>query len=231
MRSSNYTLYGDLSARVMTVLRTFTPNLEVYSIDEAFLSFAGFDNRLDAHAKDLRATVLDGPASRSRSASAPPKRWPRSPTDRQKTAGQGRVCNLMHTDDQVAALSALTPTDLWGIAGRMVKRLEHLGIDTPLKLRNANPSHVRNHLGVVMERMALELRGIPCHSLVETNPDNKSILASRSFGRAVTTRHELPEAVSSHTERAVEKLRCQKLCASVLRVFVMTNPFNPQEMQ
>lgn len=79
--------------------------------------------------------------------------------------------------------------------------------------------------------MVLELRGTPCHSLVETNPDNKSILASRSFGRAVTTRHELQEAVSSHTERAAEKLRRQKLCASVLRVYVMTNPFKPAEIQ
>lgn len=232
VRSSNYTLYGDLSARVMTVLRTFTPNLEVYSIDEAFLSFAGFDSRLDAHAKDLRATVLQWTGIPVSVGIGPTKTLAKvANRTAKKQPGRGGVCNLMQTDDQVAALSALALTDLWGIAGRMAKRLEDLGIDTPLKLRIADPSLLRDRLGVVMERMALELRGIPCHSLVETNPDNKSILASRSFGRAVITRHELQEAVSSHTERAAEKLRRQKLCASVLRVYVMTNPFKPQEQQ
>ena len=232
VRSSNYTLYGDLSARVMTVLRSFTPNMEVYSIDEAFLSLAGFDDRLEAHALDLRTTVLQWTGIPVSVGIGPTKTLAKvANRTAKKQPGRGGVCNLMSSRDQVTALSALALTDLWGIAGRMAKRLEKLGVDTPLKLRDAAPSLLRDRLGVVMERMALELRGIPCHDLVETNPNNKSILASRSFGRAVTSRHELEEAVSSHLERAAEKLRRQKLCASAVSVFVMTNPFEPEERQ
>ncbi|MEQ1718026.1 MAG: Y-family DNA polymerase [Hyphomicrobium sp.] len=232
VRSSNYTLYGDLSARVMTVLRNFTPNLEVYSIDEAFLSFTGFNERTDAHARLLRATVLQWTGIPVSVGIAPTKTLAKvaNRTAKKNPASHG-VCNLMRAEDQVTALETLTLTDLWGVAGRMAKRLEDIGIRTPMQLLDADASMIRDRLGVVMERMALELRGVPCHGLVEANPANKSILASRSFGRAVTERFELEQAVSSHVERAAEKLRRQKLCSSVISVFVRTNPFKPQERQ
>ena len=189
VRSSNYTLYGDLSARVMTVLRTFTPNLKVYSIDEAFLSFTGFEQRLDPHARLMRAAVLQWTGIPVSVGIAPTKTLAKvANRTAKKQPGREGVCNLMAECNQTAALAALALTDLWGIAGRMAARLHTLGIDTPLKLRDADPSLVRDRLGVVMERMALELRGIPCHSLVKTNPANKSIIASRSFGRVVTQR-------------------------------------------
>lgn len=232
VRSSNYTLYGDLSARVMTVLRNFTPNLELYSIDEAFLSLAGFNERLDAHARLLRGTVLQWTGMPVSVGIAPTKTLAKvANRTAKKNPNSDGVCNLMRPQDQIEALEALTLTDLWGVAGSMALRLQNLGIKTPLDLREADPSMLRDRLGVVIERMALELRGVPCHGLVEVNPANKSILASRSFGRAVVERYELEQAVSSHVERAAEKLRRQKLCASVLSVFVRTNPFKPQETQ
>lgn len=232
VRSSNYTLYGDLSARVMTVLRNFTPNLEVYSIDEAFLSFAGFDDRLEKHAIQLRRTVLQWTGIPVSVGIAPTKTLAKvaNRTAKKNPDGNG-VCNLMCETDQIRALGAMELTDLWGVASRMAIRLRDLGIDTPLKLRDADPSMLRDRLGVVTERMALELRGVPCHGLVESIPANKSILASRSFGRPVLHRFELAQAVSSHVERAAEKLRRQKLAASVVSVFVRTNPFKPQEKQ
>jgi DNA polymerase V len=110
-------------------------------------------------------------------------------------------------------------------------RLEHLEIDTPLKLRDADPSLVRDRLGVVVERLVLELRGVPCQHLVMVSPANKSIVCSRSFGQAVATRQELAQAVSVYTERAAMKLRRQGLATTVLQVFVTTNPFKPQERQ
>ncbi len=232
VRSSNYTLYGDLSARVMTVLRTFTPNLEVYSIDEAFLGLEGFERRLEQHARELRAAVLQWTGIPVSVGIAPTKTLAKAANrTAKKRPGRGGVCLLLNERDQTEALAAMELTDLWGIAGRMAVRLKALGIASPLALRDADPSLLRDRLGVVMERMALELRGVPCQSLVASTPANKSILASRSFGRPVTTRIELEEAVSSHVERAAEKLRRQKLCASVLSVFVRTNPFKPQEMQ
>ena len=232
VRSSNYTLYGDLSSRVMGVLRTFTPNLEVYSIDEAFLSFAGFEKRLESHARELRATVLQWTGIPVSVGIAPTKTLAKvANRTAKKQLNRGGVCALLTEAEQTAALNNLALTDLWGVAGRMAARLHKLGITTPLQLRDAEPEFVRAQLGVVMERMVLELRGTPCHAMIERNPDNKSIVASRSFGRPITQRHELEEAVSSHVERAAEKLRRQKLAASILRVFVWTNPFKPEEKQ
>lgn len=107
------------------------------------LSFAGFDDRLNAHAKDLRATVLHWTGIPVSVGIGPTKMLAKvANRTAKKQPGRGGVCNLMHPNDQLAALAVLTPTDLWGIAGRMAKRLEHLGIDTPLKLRNADPSHL-----------------------------------------------------------------------------------------
>ena len=232
VRSSNYTLYGDLSQRVMSVLAEFTTDLEIYSIDEAFLSFEGFDRRLDAHARDLRQTVLQWTGIPVSVGIAPTKTLAKVANRMsKKRPGQEGVCSLMDERDQSDALGALALTDLWGVASRMAARLTALGISTPLQLRDADSALLRERLGVVMERMALELRGIPCHDLVLANPDKKSIVASRSFGRIVTERDEMLEAVSAHTERAAEKMRRQSLATSRLSVFLMTNPFKPTERQ
>ena len=232
VRSSNYTLYGDLSARVMKVLGEFTPDLEVYSIDEAFLSFEGFERRLEPHARELRQTTLQWTGIPVSVGIAPTKTLAKvANRTAKKQPGRDGVCNLMEQGDQIEALSHLALTDLWGVAGRMALRLNALGIDTPLKLRNADTTMLRERLGVVMERMSRELRGVPCHDLVLANPDKKSIIASRSFGRTVTALHEMTEAVSSHTERAAEKMRRQHLAASMISVFVTTNPFKAEDRQ
>jgi DNA polymerase V len=145
--------------------------------------------------------------------------------------GREGVCALLTHADQTEALGALELTDLWGVAGRLEKRLRALGIGSPLALREAEPEFIRKHLGVAVERLVLELRGIPCHQLVESNPANKQIIASRSFGRPVTTHAELEEAVATFTERAAVKLRRQSLNAGRLAVFIQTNPFKPGEPQ
>ena len=232
VRSSNYTLYGDLSARVMKVLQEFTPDLEIYSIDEAFLSFEGFESRLEKHARELRRTTLQWTGIPVSVGIAPTKTLAKvANRTAKKQPGREGVCDLMKERDQIDALSNLELTDLWGVAGRMALRLNALGIDTPLKLRDADTTMLRERLGVVMERMSRELRGIPCHDLVLANPDKKSIIASRSFGRAVTAHHEMSEAVSSHMERAAEKMRRQNLAASMISVFVTTNPFKAADRQ
>ena len=232
VRSSNYTLYGDLSGRVMSVLSQFTPNLEIYSIDEAFLGLAGFERRLHAHACDLRATVLACTGIPVSVGIAPTKTLAKVANRIAKSAsGSGGVHVLMERDAQSAALERLELTDLWGVAARMSARLRKLGISSPLSLRDADPAWVRQKLGVVMERMALELCGIPCIGLSEHPVDNKSIIASRSFGRAVTTMRELEQAVATHIERAAQRMRLQKLSAGAVSVFVHTNPFNERDPQ
>ncbi len=106
-----------------------------------------------------------------------------------------------------------------------------LGITTPLELRDADPRFVRERLSVVLERMVLELRGVACLGLEEVTPDRKSLIASRSFGRAVETRRELEEAVAVYTARAAEKMRRQNLATASLAVFIQTNRFKPADPQ
>ncbi len=122
----------------------------------------------------------------------------------------------MTQPDIDAALYRLKLTDLWGIAGRMEARLNALGIHTPLQLRDADPRHLRERLGVVIQRMVMELRGEPCMELEEGTPDRKSIMASRSFGNPVTTYQEMREAVSTDV--------APKFYPGVIRVLALVMP-------
>lgn len=232
VRSSNYTLYGDMSARVMRALSDFTPELEIYSIDEAFLSLAGFEARLEAHARQMRATVLQWTGIPVSVGIATTKTLAKVANRfAKKDAERVGVYDMRDPAAAEATLARMELSDLWGVAGRMAARLDAIGIRTPLDLRDADPRLVRQHTSVVMERMVLELRGTPCIDLEETTPDRKSIMASRSFGRAVTTRREMEEAVATHTARAAEKMRRQDLATASLVVFLHTNRHKPQEPQ
>ena len=113
----------------------------------------------------------------------------------------GGVCVLLTREAQEEALGRMELTDLWGAAGRLAERMRAIGITTPLELRDADPQIVRRAFSVVVERMVLELRGIPCLDLERHSADRKSIMATRSFGRPVGARREMEEAVASHTAR------------------------------
>jgi DNA polymerase V len=232
VRSSNYALYGDMSARVMTVLRTFAPSVEVYSIDEAFLSLEGFGDRLEGHARQIRETVLQWTGIPVSVGIAPTKTLAKvANRTAKKDPASGGVRILESESEIEAALAKMELTDLWGVAKRMAVRLEAIGIKTPLELRQADAGFVRQHCSVVMERMVLELQGTPCHAFETVVADRKSIMASRSFGRMVQDRVQMEQAVSSYVARAAEKLRRQRLATAHLMVFIHTNRFKPQERQ
>ena len=232
VRSSNYTLYGDMSARVMRVLAGFTPDLEIYSIDEAFLGLAGFDDRLEAHARVLRATVLQWTGIPVSVGIAPTKTLAKAANRlAKKDPATGGVALLLTAAAQEAALATMELTDLWGVARRTAEKLALVGITTPLQLRHADPRFVRERFSVVLERMVHELRGTPCLALEDATPDRKSIMASRSFGRPVLLASEMAEAVATHTARAAEKMRRQRLATANLTVFVETNRFKPGQPQ
>jgi DNA polymerase V len=232
VRSSNYTLYGDMSARVMKVLRNFTPRLEIYSIDEAFLNLSGFENRLEEHARELRRTVMQWTGIPVSVGIAPTKILAKVANRfAKKDAAADGVMVLTDQAAQEAALARMELTDLWGVAGRIARRLQEINIRCPLDLKRADPRFVRERFSVVMERMVYELSGISCLSLEEVVPDRKNIMSSRSFGRPVEIRVEMEEAVSTYAVRAAEKMRRQGLAASSLMVFVETNGFRPQDAQ
>ena len=150
VRSSNYTLYGDMSARVMTVLSQFTPDLEIYSIDEAFLGLEGFGERLESHASALRAAVLQWTGIPVSVGIAPTKTLAKVANHiAKKEQKHGGAVLLLDEAAQDAALASLELTDLWGVAGRLAARLKAIGINTPLDLKRGDPWLIRERLGVV----------------------------------------------------------------------------------
>jgi DNA polymerase V len=232
VRSSNYTLYGDMSARVMRILGRFTPALEIYSIDEAFLNLTGFEDRLAEHVRELRETVHRWTGIPVSVGIAATKTLAKVANRRaKKDMALGGVKILPHDAAVDAELAGMELTDLWGVAGRLAARLRAIGITDALALKQAEPRFIRERFNVVLERMVLELRGTPCVVLEEVTPDRKSIMASRSFGRPVTGRRELEEAVASYVTRAAEKMRRQTLAAPRLMVFAHTNQFRPGDPQ
>lgn len=235
--SSNYTLYGDMSNRVVSVLREFSPDIEVYSIDESFL-------RVDTVVHLHGGATAMGQAMRDKI-----RRWTRLPV----CAGFGSTKTLAKLANHIAKknpvfngvcdLSSMTDAEragwmhkigvgeVWGIGRRISARLEAMGVQTVLDLASTDQKALRMQFGVVVERTASELRGVSCLELDELAPPKQQIMASRSFGCMVHTVAELGEAVAWHVERAAQRLRAQESLAGAVYVFVKTNRFRETDAQ
>lgn len=228
VRSSNYALYADLSARVFQTLEQFCPNVECYSIDEGFIDM-DIPNPED-FGRDLRKTVLRNtgiPVSIGISAT---KTLAKVASKIAKKSPDG-VCALLDFAKQTQALEKFPVGDLWGVGRQYAKMLARFGIDTAIKLRDADIDWVRDKMTVMGVKMVLELRGQPCIPLETVPADNKQLIRSRSFGRPVTELSELEGAVSMHVSRAAEKLREDSLVLGLLIVYIRTNPFNKTDRQ
>lgn len=223
--SSNYALYGDLSNRVMQTLQNFTPEVEVYSIDEAFLELSG-PGRKDAIAAGItmRETVKRWTGIPVSVGLAATKTLAKVATHRAKR--QEGVCVL---DNPAAALAELPVSEVWGIGRQSTKKLQAHSITTALHLQQADLNWIRRQMGIVGVRIVQELRGINCLLLELVPPPRKSCCVSRSFGRPVTELRELREAIATHTARAAYKLRREGLASSLLTIFIGTNRFNQDE--
>lgn len=235
--SSNYTLYGDMSNRVTSILRDFAPDLEVYSIDESFL-------RIETVAHLHGGAVPMGHHIRDRI-----KQWTGLPVCvgvgptktlakfanhlAKKNSVFNGVCDLhaMTRPERLEWMWGVDVGEVWGVGPRISKRLRAMDIDTVLDLRNASPKEMRTHFGVVLERTCNELRGISCLDLEDVAPPKQQIMSSRSFGAPVETIGELREAVASYMERAAEKLRQQKSVSAAVHLFIQTNRFKEDEPQ
>jgi DNA polymerase V len=229
--SSNYTLYGDMSARVMSILREEVQAIEVYSIDEAFLGLPS--NFTEENARTLRAKVLQwtgipvciGIASTKLLAKLANRH---AKKNKMLTGGVFDLSRYWYPDGIMAA----TPTDgLWGVGSNLALRLKGMGITTALEFKQADPAAIRKSMGVIGERMMRELNGIPCLELEEMPPDKKGVMASRSFGSPVEKLQELEEALANHVARAAEKIRRYGLLATRMEVFLRTNRFRKDQPQ
>jgi DNA polymerase V len=221
--SSNYTLYGDLSQRVMIVLAEFTPEQEIYSIDEAFLNLTGYKHLdLNDYGQTIRRTVLKWTGVPISIGIAPSKTLTKVAGDIAKKSKSG-VFMLPNPSDTI--LADFPIADLWGIGRSHARSLEAHGIATALQLRDVSLSWAKKEYSVVMQRLVLELRGQSCFDLELNPPPKKSITVSRSFSQPVTRLQELREAIATYTSRAAEKLRSHQLTADAIQVFVQTSRF------
>lgn len=232
--SSNYALYGDMSARLMTLLGQFTPRLEAYSIDEAFLKLQGDNASLATQGQTIRATVRRWLGLPVCLGIAPTKTLAKVANHAAKKGlepAHSGVAVLADEPEQTRILRQLDIGEIWGVGRRLAPRLRAMGIHTALDLRNADVARIRRRFSVVLARTVLELRGQPCIALDDVPEPRKEIIVSRSFGHLIESENALRSAVASFMARAAEKLREQHSVAAGLCVFVQTNPFRAQDRQ
>lgn len=231
--SSNFSLYADLSARVMTILEEFAPSLEVYSIDEAFLDLTGvcqqdpiaYGHRIRkavVRATGIPVCVGMGPTKTlAKLANFAAKKW-------QKTGG---VLDLSDPVRREKLMRIVPVGEVWGIGSRTTAKLNQLGIHTVWDLATQPSQRLQTRFTIVVTRTVMELNGIPCLELEEIAPDKQQIVCSRSFSRRLTQYRELSAALAEFCSRAAGKLRRQQSLTGCITVFIRTNPFNPHEPQ
>jgi len=230
--SSNYVLYGDMSHRVMTTIATFVPDMEIYSIDEAFLLFDGFENidLKEFGEKIVRTTVRNTGIIVSLGI-APTKTLAKVASKfAKKYKAYNGVCVIDSDEKREKALKLLEIGDVWGIGRRYSKKLQYYSINTAWDFTQRTKSWVRHTMGVTGERTWLELRGTPCIE-IERPASKKSICTSRSFGEKLTELSAVSEAVANFAASCAEKLRKQHSYAGVIMVFLQTNPFATNQPQ
>lgn len=225
--SSNYTLYGDLSRRVLAVLARFAESIENYSIDESFMEFSpGPDWQRLGH--EIKTTVLRHtgiPVSVGFGSTKVLAKAANKVAKKRPDAGGVFVFRDDAEVDDV--LARMTTDDVWGIGTRLASRLETVGVKTALDLKNLDDEVARRLLTVVGQRIVLELRGTSCLGIEDVIPTKKNICTAKSFGTPITSLEALREPLASYVSRVAEKLRAQGSVCGRMQVFLQTNPFQP----
>ena len=231
--SSNYALYVDMSNRVMSILRHYSPDQEVYSIDESFLDLTSFQSRdLISYAHEMRQRILQ---------------WTHLPVCvgigstktlaklanhcAKKRPHMNGVCNLnaLPVNEVNHMFAEIEVGEVWGIGRQLAPKLKALGIQTVFDLKQANPERLRQQFSVVMEKTIRELNGTVCIEMEEVSPPKKQIVSSRSFGHPVRDYNSLAESITLYISRAAEKLRKQHSYTSSVYVYIRTSPFKENE--
>ncbi|TDB66837.1 Y-family DNA polymerase [Arundinibacter roseus] len=230
--SSNYALYGDMSARVMRVIFDLVPALEIYSIDEAFVDLGQmpYENLTDLAFK-IRNTVYQYTGIPVCVGVAPTKTLAKIANRIAKKRTDNGIFIIDSEAIQEQALSLTKLEDVWGIGRQYTKLLQQHNVHTALDLALTDIGWIKKHMSIVGERMVRELCGQPCYRLEDQPQAKKGICTSRSFGKAVTEFKILEEAIATFTARCAEKLRRQHSAANLMHVFVFTNYHKPEQPQ
>jgi len=228
--STNFALYGDMSARVMNILKSNAIGIEIYSIDEAFLDFSGIKNDKKI-AEGLRKKVMQWTGIPVSIGIAPTKVLAKIANHIAKKHTKSGVFVLEDKAIIKKALQFMPVESLWGVGRRYAKMLKQTGIQTAYDLTQVEESWVKRRMSVVGLKLVQELKGISCFPLETNIQAKKNICTSRSFGKPTKEYKQLSEAISTFAARCSEKLRKQKCSASEIRVFIYTNPHNSKHKQ
>ncbi|BAY86701.1 SOS mutagenesis and repair, UmuC protein homolog [Calothrix parasitica NIES-267] len=230
--SSNYTLYGDMSQRVMQCLAEYTPELEIYSIDEAFLDFTSFKNQdLTAYSKEIKQKVEQYTGIPISIGIGTTKTLAKVANRIAKKSKKAKgVLDLVDSPYLNLALQRTEVGDVWGVGSSYTKLLEKHHINNALELKKTDQKWINKERGIVGLRTVLELNGISCIPLSEMPKSKKSTAVTRSFGQPVETLAELQEALSAYAYRAGEKLRQSQLQAASMTVFFRTGSYDKTQV-
>ena len=230
--SSNYTLYGDMSSRVMSCLKNFAPEVEVYSIDEAFLCLKGLNKKfLFKEMQKMKNSVYQWtgiPVSIGIGSTKTLAKLANRIAKKQTKDGVYIISNDSKELENI--LKKIKVEDIWGISKRWGSRLHNLSVFTALQLKNSDPRQIKQCLSVVGEKIVRELNGVSCIPLEYIQP-RKSIMVSRSFGSMISDFDNLKEALSNHIVVAASKLRSQSSLCNSICIFLQTNRFRIKEPQ
>jgi len=223
--SSNYSLYGDISRRVMRTLKRFNSDIEIYSIDEAFLDLSNFpDNEVKNIGHEIRNIVLKWTGIPTSIGIAKTKTLSKVANHIAKKKQSG-VTSFIGIENIDSILEKVEINDVWGVGKQLTKFYHKSGIYNAKQLKNVSNTWIKKSSNVLSSRTAMELRGIPCIDLEATSSKRKSCVVSRSFGQRVENFQELKEAIASYSLNASEKIRSESLVTKSITVFIRTSPF------
>ncbi len=223
--SSNYSLYGDISRRVMKTLKRFNSDIEIYSIDEAFLDLSNFsDDEVENVGHEIRNVVLKWTGIPTSIGIAKTKTLSKVANHIAKKKQSG-VVSLIGIENIDPILEKVEINDVWGVGKQLTKFYHKSKIYNAKQLKNMSNTWIKKSSNVLSSRTAMELRGIPCIDLETTSSKRKSCVVSRSFGKRVENFQELKEAIASYSLNASEKIRSESLVTKSITIFIRTSPF------
>ena len=229
--SSHFTLYGDLSSRMMSLIESLVPKIEVYSIDEAFIDLSGIKN-IEALCHHIRHTIWRSLGIPTSIGIAKTKTLAKVANYYAKrTPAFKSICYLDSFDRTELALKKISIGEIWGIGKQISKKLESQGVITAWDLKQVDPRCMRQQFTVVGERIVRELNGISCLAIEDVEDLKKSIQVTRSFGKPITNFYDLKAAIASYATRLGEKLRSQDLVTQNVSVFIRTNKHRSHDPQ
>ncbi|MAF31492.1 MAG: hypothetical protein CMF60_04735 [Magnetococcales bacterium] len=225
--SGNLSFYGDMSQRVMSVLREMSPAIEVYSVDEAFLDLSGIpEHELKPLCQRIRKRVKKWTGIPVSIGIAPTKTLAKAAASVAKKYEEAEGVYLMNSlQARRSVLQRMDVGDVWGVGRKLSERFTYMGLNTAWKLSECDPAHIRELTSVVTQKTVLELQGTPCYAFGEEPDHRKQIISSRSFGEPVKDLKTLKEAVSTFVATGAEKLRSEGTEARAITVYASSSPF------